>query len=246
MSITTVLTSGTAGIGKEILLKVLKESKDEFDKIFLNYGHNDKAAQDLLNSISEESRKKIVLVKADMSSYEGIDILYEAIEKSGRSIDWLILNTGIGSYKKFEEYDISLWEKIMRTNLNVPLFLIKKLKHKMNNNGSVVLMGSHAGQVPYSSSLVYSVSKAAVLFMSKALVKVFEEQQVRVNAIAPGFIETNWQIDRSEESRIRINNKIALHRFGKPEEVAELCFHILSNNYLNGSIFEIHGGYDYF
>lgn len=82
--------------------------------------------------------------------------------------------------------------------------------------------------------------------MARSLVKFFDEAQVRVNAIAPGFIETRWQENRSDESRDRINRKIAAHRFGEPEEVADLCYHVLTNEYLNGSIYDIHGGYDYF
>ena len=84
------------------------------------------------------------------------------------------------------------------------------------------------------------------MFMARDLVKVFDEQKVSVNAIAPGFIETRWQDNRSDESRDRINRKIAAHRFGTPEEVAELCYTVLSNDYLNGSIYDVHGGYDYF
>lgn len=246
MGKTTVLTSGTSGIGRAIFLKLLKESENNDDKIILNYGHDDVVAHNLIESLSDIDKKKVILVKADMSDYGGIDILVKTIKETSNSIDWLILNTGIGSYKKFDEYDIQLWESVMRTNINVPAFIVQKLKPMMNKAGCIVFMGSHAGQETYSSSLVYSVSKAAVLFMAKSLVKFFDKQEIRVNAIAPGFIETKWQEGRTDESRNNINKKIALHRFGKPEEVAELCYHILENEYLNGSIFDIHGGYNYY
>lgn len=242
----TVLTAGTSGIGRAIALKILKESQSEEDQLIINYGHNTKNAEQMFNALSAKDQKKVTMIKADMSSYDGIQKLHDCIKKQADGIDWLILNTGISSYKPFEEYTPEMWETIMRTNVNVPAFLVKALKPMMCKNGSIIFMGSHAGQEPYSSSLVYSVSKAAVLFMARSLVKFFDEEQVRVNAIAPGFIETRWQDNRSDESRARINRKIASHRFGTPQEVADLCYQILTNDYLNGSIFDIHGGYNYF
>ena len=98
----------------------------------------------------------------------------------------------------------------------------------------------------YSSSLVYGVTKAAIHFLTKSLVKEFEPKGITVNAIAPGFIETPWHSARTQESYDRINRKIALHRFGTVEEVADMAYAVLSNGYMNGSVVDIHGGYDYF
>lgn len=240
-----VVTSGTAGIGKAIVLKILHESTQS-DHIFVNYGHNDQTANTFYNELSKEDRQKVTFIKADLSKYESIGNLILEIKKKERKIDYLILNTGISTYLPFEDYTQELWESIMRTNVSVPIFIVKELKAMMKENGSVLFMGSHAGQEPYSSSLVYSVSKAAIMFAAKSLVKVFEKQAVRVNAVAPGFIETRWQKDRKQESREIINAKIALHRFGTPEEVADLSYHVLTNTYINGAIYDIHGGYNYF
>lgn len=240
-----MLTSGTSGIGRAIANKILKETTAE-DKLIINYGHNDAMANEMYNELSETDKNRVVFIKADMSSYEGMEGFIEKVKSETEYIDWIVLNTGIGTYKKFDEYTYEIWENVIRTNLSVPVFLIKNLKSMIRQGGAIVLMGSHAGQEPYSSSLVYSISKAGVLFMAKSLVKFLEAGDVRINAIAPGFIETRWQEDRTDESRERINKKIAKHRFGAPEEVADLCYHILQNDYLNGSIFDIHGGYNYF
>lgn len=241
-----LLTSGTSGIGKAIALKLMEELNTTDFYILINYGHNDHTANDFYAKLPIEYQNRVDLVKADMSSYDGIKVILEKLKEDNRKIDWLILNTGISTYADFDDYTPELWDSIMRTNVGVPVFLVKALREQMNTNGSIVFMGSHAGQEPYSSSLVYSVSKSAVLFLARSLVKVFENKQIRVNAIAPGFIETRWQKDRTVESREIVNHKIALHRFGKPDEVADLCFHILTNEYLNGAVFDIHGGYNYF
>ena len=241
-----VLTSGTSGIGKAIALKLLREKNEEIDKLIINYGHDDHNAEKFYKSLDIEERKHVILLKADLSSYTSMDAFIEEIRKQIKNLDWLILNTGIGTYIPFEDYTPEEWDKVMRTNLGVPVFIVKSLKSIMKERGAVLFMGSYAGQEPYSSSLVYGTSKAAVLFLAKSLVKHLEYKKIRVNAVAPGFIETRWQKDRTEESRLRINRKIALHRFGTPDEVADLCHHILHNEYLNGSIFDIHGGYNYF
>jgi len=245
MANVTVITSGTNGIGRAIALKILSESDDE-DRIIINYGHDDAAVKIMLEDIDEKDKKKLTFFKADMSEYEGMESFSSEIRKLTDHVDWLVLNTGVSTYMPFDEYTYDVWEKIMRTNVNIPAFFTREMKPLMAENGNIVFMGSHAGQEPYSSSLIYSTTKAAVMFMSKSLVKYFEDRSVSVNAVAPGFIQTRWQKNRSEESYERINKKIAKHRFGEPSEVAELVYSILTNDYLNGSIYNVHGGYNYF
>lgn len=245
MGKSVLITGGTSGIGKAIVKKILAESQCADDRVFVVYGHSDEAAAALKREHAEDS-DKLFVIKADLSDYCGIDVVRNAVQQQTSTLDWIILNTGVGSYKKFDEYTPELWEQVMRTNVNVPAFIVKEMKEMINDNGAILFMGSHAGQTPYSSSLVYSVSKSAVLFMAQSMVKLFDDRGIRVNAIAPGFIETRWQDGRTDESRERINRKIAAHRFGTPEEVADLCYHVLTNEYLNGSIYDIHGGYDFF
>ena len=246
MSKVSVVTGGTAGIGKAIVRKILAESRASEDLVFAVYGHNVAMAQKLSEELSDEDRARLRLIKADMSDYSCIEGIKNAIAAETDHIDYLVLNTGIGTYEKFQDYSPELWERIMRTNVGVPVFMVQSMEDMLSDGGAIIFMGSHAGQATYSSSLVYSVSKAAVMFAARSMVKLFDQRGIRVNTVAPGFIETRWQDNRSDESYERINKKIALHRFGKPEEVADLCYHILTNKYLNGSVYDIHGGYDYF
>ena len=222
----TVITGGTSGIGRGIAEKILKESAAQ-DRIFVTYGHDEKKAFDFQESLPEEKRSQVILMKADMSSYDE-------------------MMTFVGELKKYKDYSFEEWTKIVNTNLSVPVFMVKELRPMIVEGGSVLFTGSYAGQQAYSSSLVYGVTKAAIHFLTKSLVKEFEPKGITVNAIAPGFIETPWHSARTQESYDRINRKIALHRFGTVEEVADMAFAVLSNGYMNGSIVDIHGGYDYF
>ena len=223
MSNISVITSGTSGIGRAIVKKILAESA-EGDRVIVNYGHSDQAAEDLKNELPEKQRERLTLVKADLSDYDAMMEFAGKVKEMTDHIDWLVLNTGIGTYVPYDEYTFELWNHIINTNLSIPAFLVRELKPHMAEYGN----------------------KAGVLHMAKCLVKFFDDRRVSVNAIAPGFIETRWQKDRTDESYERINRKIAAHRFGTPEEVASLCFAVLSNDYLNGSVYEVTGGYDYF
>ena len=241
----TVITGGTSGIGRGIAEKILAESAAE-DWVFVTYGHNEDKAQAFLENLPLEKRSQVILMKADMSSYEDMLDFVAELKDQADHIDWLVSNAGVSTYAKYEDYTFEEWTRIVNTNLSVPVFMVKELRPMMSEGGSILFTGSYAGQQAYSSSLVYGVTKAAIHFLAKSLVKEFEPKGITVNAIAPGFIETPWHSARTQESYDRINKKIALHRFGTVEEVADMAFAVLGNGYMNGSVVDIHGGYDFF
>lgn len=241
----TVITGGTSGIGRGIAEKILAESAAE-DRVFVTYGHNEDKAQAFLENLPLEKRSQVILMKADMSSYEDMLDFVAELKDQADHIDWLVSNAGVSTYAKYEDYTFEEWTRIVNTNLSVPVFMVKELRPMMSEGGSILFTGSYAGQQVYSSSLVYGVTKAAIHFLAKSLVKEFEPKGITVNAIAPGFIETPWHSARTQESYDRINKKIALHRFGTVEEVADMAFAVLGNGYMNGSVVDIHGGYDFF
>ena len=240
-----MITGGTSGIGRGIAEKILAESAAE-DRVFVTYGHNEDKAQAFLENLPLEKRSQVILMKADMSSYEDMLDFVAELKDQADHIDWLVSNAGVSTYAKYEDYTFEEWTRIVNTNLSVPVFMVKELRPMMSEGGSILFTGSYAGQQAYSSSLVYGVTKAAIHFLAKSLVKEFEPKGITVNAIAPGFIETPWHSARTQESYDRINKKIALHRFGTVEEVADMAFAVLGNGYMNGSVVDIHGGYDFF
>jgi 3-oxoacyl-[acyl-carrier protein] reductase len=108
-----------------------------------------------------------------------------------------------------------------------------------------VFTGSQMAIHPHAMSLAYGVSKASVHALVKNLVKFFVSKHIRVNAVAPGFVETNWHLHKPETVRNSINSKIAVGRFCAPEEIADVYMLLLNNTYMNGEIVECDGGYNF-
>ena len=243
MSKVTVITGGTSGIGRGIVEKILANSAED-DLIFATYAHNAYKANEFWDSLKPEDQEKLIILKADMSSYDDMmNFVGEVKEKAGH-IDWLISNAGISTYDKFQDYTFEEWNNIVNTNLSVPVFMIKEFMPVMTEGGRVLFMGSYAGQQAYSSSLVYGVTKAAIHFLTKSLVKEFEPKGITVNAIAPGFIETEMTEGLSEELRAKMQERIPLGHMGTAENVADAAAFLASDqaSYITGQVLSVDGG----
>lgn len=236
-----LITGGTKGIGKAIGKMLLEKGYS----IILNYASDNKNANEVLNEFSIKYSGKVFLIKADLSSTNTIDSIYQNLLKITSKLDVLVLNAGMTDRTNFIEIKEDIWDQVIKTNITVPFFLIQKFIKIMPINSSIVFTGSLMGIIPHSLSLSYGVTKAAVHSLVKNLVKYLSPLKIRVNALAPGFVETAWQTKKSPEIKHRIENKIGLKRFGSPEEVADACWFLIQNNYMNGEILVIDGGYNF-
>lgn len=184
-------------------------------------------------------------IKSDLSTLEGVETLVDTLLTKINSLDCLVLNAGITCRKSFNKIEHSDWQTVMDTNLNMPFFLVQKLHKNIKDNGSIIFISSILSLKPHSLSIPYGVSKAAVNALAQNLVKEFSPRNIRVNIICPGFIDTEWQKEKPEWLREKIENKVASKRFGLAEEVAEAAMFLTNNAYMNGSVLQIDGGYDF-
>jgi NAD(P)-dependent dehydrogenase (short-subunit alcohol dehydrogenase family) len=236
----TLVTGATSGIG----LAIAKILLEDGCFVFINYAHNEKRAQTLQSELADYS-SQVEFVKTDLTEYTGIDSIETIIKKTGIKLTYLVLNVGITDRTLFGEVTVDHWERVMRTNVNVPFFLIQRLfaSGLLAETASVLCISSLMASIPHSVSISYGVSKAALSALSRNLVKFLAPAGIRINAVEPGFVDTQWQKEKSPDHRARIEAKTALGRFAEPQEVAEVCLATLKNTYITGAVIPISGGY---
>ena len=236
-----LVTGATRGIGKAIALELADNGYD----IVLNYRN----ANDELKQTQKEIEEKNVncfLVYGDISKFEDCEnIAKQANEEFGR-IDVLVNNAGItrdGLIMRMKKED---FESVIDTNLtgtfnmtrNVVPFMIKQKNGRIINLSSVVGITGNAGQTNYSAS------KAGVIGFTKSLAKEVASRNILVNAIAPGFIETDMTKVLSDNVKEAILNQIPLKRMGEAKEVAKLVKFLVSDDskYITGQVINVDGG----
>jgi len=233
-----LVTGSTKGIGKQIAIDLLREGHF----VILNYAHSDADAEKVkleLNGISTNFK----IVKADLSSMEGLERLVAEIQKITGVLDYLVLNAGATKRSGFEEITIEDWNTIFNVNLTMPFFMVQRTYPCIRNDGRIIFIGSVLGRMPHATSIPYGVTKAALETLVKYLVANVSSKRITVNVVAPGFTDTDWQKGKDSKQRARIENKIALKRFANPKEIASTCMHLIANGYINGQTIYVDGGY---
>ena len=184
-------------------------------------------------------------IQADLSTPAGVETLADAVLARASVLDCVVLNAGATCRKDFRKIEYSDWQNVMDTNVNMPFFLVQRLFERISDGGSLVFISSALSLKPHATSVPYGVTKAAVNMLAQCLVKEFAPRGIRVNVICPGFIDTAWQKEKPRWLRQKIEDKIALKRFGTPEEVADACVYLIENGYINGAVLQVDGGYDF-
>jgi 3-oxoacyl-[acyl-carrier protein] reductase len=237
----SIVTGGTKGIGKEICRKLLIQGYS----VIAVYNNDDTTALLTKKEFEAEFPDLFFLIKCDLSDTENISYLLSEVNLITQSVDILILNAGKTIRKGIVDITIEEWESVMKVNVTTPVFLIQRFLPLLGMGSNIILTGSSMSVFPHSVSLSYGISKSAVHALVKNLVKFLVPFGIRINCVAPGFADTEWQKDKAVEIRENIMKKISLKRFAKPEEVASVYLFIIDNQYLNGEIITIDGGYCY-
>ena len=236
-----LITGATRGIGKEIALELAKNGFD----IAVNYRSMQDDMEDLKKEI-ESNNVRCEFVGADVANFEQCEnMVKETIEKYGK-IDVLVNNAGItkdGLIMRMKKED---FEAVIDINLvgtfnvtrNVIPYMIKQKSGRIINVSSVVGVAGNAGQTNYSAS------KAGVIGFTKSLAKEVASRNILVNAIAPGFIDTDMTKVLSDNVKEGINAQIPLKRMGTPNEVAKVVKFLASedSSYITGQVINIDGG----
>ena len=188
---------------------------------------------------------QVSILRADISDRNTIGVIDSFLEENRLRLDGLVFNAGMTCRDPFEELSFEDWDRVFFANIHFPIFLLQKIVGRINKGGSIVFTGSLMGIQPHSVSLAYGVTKSAVHALVKNMVKFLVPYELRVNAVAPGFVDTEWQKTKPAEIRRNIENKVSLGRFCDPDELAEVYKMLIENSYFNGEVVIVDGGYSY-
>ena len=235
-----IVTGASRGIGREIAKSLAKQNI----KVIANYNNSKEKAIELKKELEAEG-VLIDIVKADVSKREEIKNLVQyAIGNYGK-IDILINNAGISEYKLFTDETDEDWNKVINTNLYSAFAVSQEVIPNMrkNKNGCIINISSVWGMVGASMEVLYSVSKAGIDGLTKALAKELGPSNIRVNAIAPGIVDTDMCKNFSKEELENIKEEIPLERIGKVEDISKCINWLINDNYTTGQIISINGGW---
>lgn len=237
---TVLITGGSRGIGKAIV----EELAGKAYNIVFSYNQSEEEAKNIKQKL-EDMGANIEIYKLDLSKKEDIKgIVKFTIEKFGQ-IDILVNNAGISQMKLFIDITDEDWKNMMETNLSSAFYITREVIPYMikQKEGSIINISSIWGMVGASCEVHYSVAKAGVIGMTKALAKEVAPSNIKVNCIAPGIIDTDMNNELSDEEIQEFEKEIPLKRSGKPEEVAKCVKMLIENEYITGQVISPNGGY---
>lgn len=233
-----IVTGASRGIGKACAIELAKAGYD----VIVNYAGNEEAANKTVSEIKEKTQTNPIAMKFDVSNKGAVEsAIKEIIERFGR-IDVLVNNAGITRDGLFIRMGEDAWTSVINTNLSSAYYVsnpVVKIMMKQRS-GAIVNMASVAGVYGNAGQANYSSAKAGLIGFTKALAKELGSRGIRVNAVAPGFIQTDMTKDLDTE---KIVEHIPLKQLGNPEDVAKTVkFLAVDASYITGQVIGVDGG----
>lgn len=242
-----IVTGGTRGIGRAIVKELASKSCCGvlFSDVVFAYNNCDECAEELQREIGNPYTK-VHGFKADASSMEDAQNAVDyAVEKLG-GVDILINNAGITRDNLLIRMSEEEFDQVIQVNLkSVFNYSRAAIKYMMKQKyGRIVNIASVVGITGNPGQANYSASKAGVIGMTKSLAKEYASKNITVNAVAPGFIETDMTQKLNEKQREALIQNVPLQRLGTPEDVAKVVSFLVSDaaDYLTGQVITVDGG----
>lgn len=232
-----IVTGGTRGIGKAISLSLVKQDYT----VYAIYSSNTKKATEF-----GQSNPDIKVIQLDIKDDKAVRKTIQKIHANKGHINVLVNNAGIVNDGYFLMMSSDKWRSVLDVNLNGTFNILKNVLMYMKldaKGGAIVNISSTSGIAGQIGQANYSASKGAIISLTKTLAKEFAEDNIRINAVSPGFIETEMTSAIKGKEDI-MNTLIPLKRFGTAEEVADVVSFLLSNkaSYITGKNITVDGG----
>ena len=238
---TALVTGASRGIGAAIAKKLAARGF----MVIINYGHSSAAAEEVKNQI-EQAGGQAVLMQGDVSSGDDVDRMFKDIKKTWGRLDVLVNNAGINRDTLLVRMKEDQWDAVLSTDLKSVFFTTKAAASLMmrQRSGSIINIASVVGITGNSGQANYAAAKAGVIGFTKSAAKELAARGIRVNAIAPGFIETDMTDAIPDKIREGMLETIPLRRGGKAEDVANAVAFLASDDagYITGQVLKVDGG----
>ena len=235
-----VVTGASRGLGRAIA----EELANGGAKVVVNYSRSKEPAEEVVNKITENGGEAIA-VQADVSDAEQAQkLIDQSIEKFNR-VDILVNNAGINIDRTLKKLSVEDWDKVIQVDLNSAFYTVHAVLPHMTEQGGgkIINMSSFVGEAGNIGQANYSAAKAGLLGFTKTAAQELARIGITVNAICPGFIETDMVANIPEEAQQKLRKQVPLGRFGKPEEVARAVrYLIVDGDYITGQSIDINGG----
>ena len=235
-----IVTGASKGIGREIA----KELAQEGIQVIANYNKSEKEAKSLQEELAKKNIK-LDIFKADVSKREEAKKLISYALEKYEKIDILINNAGISEYKLFTDETDEDWNRVINTNLYSAFIMSQEASYNMihNKKGCIINISSIWGIVGGALEVLYSISKAGIDGMTKALAKELGPSNIRVNSIAPGMINTKMNSKFTKQEIEEIKEEIPLEKIGEPSDIAKCVKWLVKDTYTTGQVISINGGW---
>lgn len=236
---TVFITGASRGIGASIALKFASLNYN----VIISYLNNDIKANQIKNDILKKYNVNVLLIQADLSREKDIDKIFNIIDDNNIKIDVLVNNAGIADDCLVEDKTKNSFNKILDVNLVAPFLLCQKIKKYMNKGSIINITSTNGIDTYYPYSIDYDASKAALISLTKNIA-VYYAPDIRVNAVACGWINTDMNKNMAQELINKEKDKCLLKRFGEPDEIANVVAFLASDeaSYINGEIIRVDGG----
>ena len=235
-----IVTGGSRGIGAEIVKQMARLGYT----VILNYNNSENCAKNVENELKNEGIT-VDIFKPDVSKKEeAVNLIQFALNKYEK-IDVLVNNAGISQTKLFTEITDEDWQRMMDNNLNSAFYCTREAVKNMvhNKQGLIINISSIWGITGGSLEVHYSTAKAGLIGFTKALAKELGPSNIRVNAIAPGIIDTDMNKEYSKKEKEDIKEEIPLGKIGTSKNIAKCVAWLIEDDYTTGEVISINGGW---
>ena len=240
MSKTVLITGASRGIGREIAINLAKENYN----VLINYNNSEKQAIELKAELLKYN-KNIEIFKADVSQKIEVENMIKFCLDKFKNIDILINNAGIAQIKPFLDITQEDWNNMINININSIFNVTQEVLRNMIQNkcGCIINISSVLGMVGSSCEVPYSTAKAGIIGFTKALAKELGPSNIRVNSVAPGMIDTDMNLDLTEEVLEEIKNETPLGKIGQPIDIFRCVKWLIEDEFTTGQVISPNGGW---